>query len=99
MRRSQTHTSAREAALAAAGAHVHSIRRIDGGQRLEARFMFGGERFITMCEAISLRVTDAGICLVDHGDGHRGDDDLTLDSLPSAIKEAIDLGALVITRR
>ncbi len=88
-----------EAALVAAGAHAHSIRRLDAGQRLEVHFMFGGERFITMCEAISLRVIDAGICLVDHGGGHRGDEDLTLDSLPSAIKEAMDLGVLVITRR
>ena len=40
-------------------------------------------------DAITLRVVDAGICLVDHGDGHRGDDDLTLDSLPAAIREAI----------
>ncbi len=88
-----------EAALHAAGAHVHSIRRLDGGRHLEVRFFFYGEHFIAMAEALTLNVIDAGICLVDHGDGHRGDEDLTLDSLPSAIREAIDLGVLVITRR
>lgn len=56
-------------------------------------------RFITVCDAITLQVFDAGICLVDHHDEHRGDEELTLESLPSAIHEAMDLGVLVITRR
>ncbi len=86
-----------EAALEAAGAHYLSSRRL--GQQLEVRFMFDGERFVTIVDAITLGVVDAGICLVDHHDGHRGDDELTLDSLPSAIREAMELGVLVITRR
>jgi hypothetical protein len=88
-----------ETALTAAGAHVHGIRALDGRRQLEARFQFGGERFITIADAITLQIIDAGICLVDHGGGRRADDDLTLDSLPSAIREAMTLGELVITRR
>ncbi len=87
------------AALEAAGARLTGVRRLAGRQQLEVHFDFGGERFITLVNALSLRVVDAGICLVDHVDGHRGDDELTLDSLPAAIREAMDLGVLVITRR
>jgi hypothetical protein len=87
------------AALEAAGAHVHSLRRLDGGRRLEAHFFFGGERFVALADAITLQVVDAGICLVDYEDDHRGDEELTLDSLPAVIREAMDLGVLVITRR
>lgn len=86
-------------AIAAAGGRVSSVRQLQRGQMLEVDFQFRGERFITMVNAITLQVVDAGICLVDHGDGHAGDRDLTLESLPSAIKEAMDLGVLVITRR
>jgi hypothetical protein len=86
-----------EAALDAAGARLLSARRL--GNQLEVRFWFDTERFVAVVDALTLRVVDAGICLVDHGDGHRGDEELTLDSLPSAIREAIELGALVITRR
>jgi len=86
-------------AIAAAGGRVSSVRQLQRGQVLEVDFQFRGERFITLVNALTLQVTDAGICLVDHDDGHAGDRDLTLESLPSAIKEAMDLGVLVITRR
>ena len=86
-------------AIASAGGRVSSVRQLQRGRILEVDFQFRGERFITVVDAISLQVQDAGICLVDHSDGHAGDRDLTLDSLPSAIREAMDLGVLVITRR
>ncbi len=86
-------------AIAAAGGRVSSVRHLQQGRMLEVDFQFGGERFITLVDAITLQVRDAGICLVDHGDGHAGDEDLTLESLPSAIKEAMAFGVLVITRR
>ncbi len=89
---------AREA-LEAAGARVTAMRRLAGGYQIEASFTFGGERFISIADSITLQVVDAGICLVDHHDGHRGDRELTLDSLPAAIREAMDLSVLVITRR
>ena len=87
-----------EAALAAAGALLLASRTLESGL-LEVTFRYANHRFVTLADPRTLRVVDAGICLVDHHDGHRGDDELTLESLPSAIREAIELGALVITRR
>jgi hypothetical protein len=79
--------------LEAAGARPLSLRRLAAGQQLEVHFDFQGERFITIADAITLQVIDAGICLIG------SDGELTLDSLPSAIREAMDSGVLVITRR
>lgn len=87
-----------EAALESAGATMLACRRLGEG-RIEVSFRYGHHAFVSVADALTLQVLDAGICLVDHEDGHRGDEELTLDSLPSAIREAIDLGALVITRR
>lgn len=87
-----------EAALIAAGARLSSCRQV-GRDELEVKFRFADNRFICRVHAITLNVIDAGICLVDHEDGHRGDPELTLESLPSAIREAMRLGVLVITRR
>jgi hypothetical protein len=82
-----------EAALAQAGAVMETARRLDREQ-LEVVFRFMGERFICLVRADTLQVLDAGICL-----GHPpADEVLTLDSLPSVIKEAIDDGVLVILR-
>jgi hypothetical protein len=82
-----------EAALTAAGARLDQSRVLLG-DRLEVVFSFMGERFISVVDAITFQVLDSGICL-----GHPPSDDLvTLDSLPSVIKEAIDDGALVILR-
>jgi hypothetical protein len=81
-----------EAALRAAGAVLGSTRRLRGDQQLEVRFSFMGERFISIVDAATLQVIDSGICL-----GHPPRDELiTLESLPSVIKEAIDTDALVI---
>ena len=81
-----------EEALAAAGADMRSARLLGGG-RLEVTFRFMDERFITVVEAITLQVVDAGVCLAG------SDRMVTLDSLPSVIREAIDTDVLVITRR
>ncbi len=80
-----------EVALLGAGARMLRCRRL-ADQQLEVAFSFMGERFISVVHASTLNVHDAGICL----DG--ADSDLTLDSLPSAIREAIDTGQLYITR-
>lgn len=81
-----------EAALDGARARMLAARRLDGGN-LEVAFQFMGERFISVVEALSLRVVDSGVCL-------SGEDDLvTLDSLPGVIREAIETDRLVITRR
>jgi hypothetical protein len=80
-----------ERALSNAGARLLDQRRLQGG-RIEVVFRFMNERFITIVDGQSLQVVDAGICLAG------ADSEVTLESLPSVIREAIDTGVLVITR-
>ncbi len=79
-----------ENALVSVGAELLDLRK--RGDLLEVRYRFMAERFSTLVEKDSLRVVDAGVCL----DGT--DSQLTLESLPSAIREAIRAGELCITR-
>jgi hypothetical protein len=82
-----------ELTLQQAGARLDQSRVTQNGQ-LEVIFTFMGQRFIAVVDAVTFRVIDSGICL-----GHPPSDDLvTLDSLPSVIKEAIDDGVLVVLR-
>ncbi|QAT83049.1 hypothetical protein EJ065_1449 [Corallococcus coralloides] len=90
--RSESEAGARvERALDKAGARLMDHRRLGDGL-LEVAYTFMGERFVTVVEAASLRVRDAGVCLAG------ADNRVTLESLPSVLKEAIDTDALVITR-
>jgi hypothetical protein len=84
-------------ALASAGARMTGIRIMGYANQVEVSYRFMGERFITICDAVTLNVWDAGICL-GHGI-YRGDRQLTLESLPAVIREAIETEVLVITRR
>jgi hypothetical protein len=81
-----------DAALDAAGARMLGCRRIGGGN-LEVRFQLDGERFVSVVNGDTLQVLDAGICLAG------ADRQLTLDSLPSVIREAERTDQLNITRR
>ncbi len=81
-----------EAALSSAGAELLALRRLAGGL-YEVSYRFMHERFTSVVHAASLQVVDAGVCL----DG--SDDLVTLESLPGVIREAINEGVLVITRR
>jgi hypothetical protein len=80
-----------ERALESAGARLLDTRRL-GSERLEVTFGFMGERFISIVEADTLQVVDAGICLAG------SDRQVNLESLPSVIREAIEDDVLVITR-
>lgn len=80
-----------EQALDAAHARMLSSRNLGNGH-IEVTWSFMGERFISVVDGISLHVYDSGVCLA-------GEDELvTLDSLPSVIREAIETDVLVITR-
>ena len=81
-----------DTALDAAGARMLSCRKIGGGN-IEVRFQLDGERFVSVVNGSTLQVLDAGICLAG------ADRELTLDSLPSVIREAIEVDHLNITRR
>jgi hypothetical protein len=77
-------------ALHAAGAALRACRALAGNQ-LEVRYDLDGEQFVSIVDARTLQVYDAGICL----DG--ADRELTLESLPSVIREAARTGQLNIT--
>jgi hypothetical protein len=81
-----------DAALDAAGGRMLSCRRMGGGN-IEVRFQLDGERFVSVVNGSTLQVLDAGICLAG------ADRVLTLDSLPSVIREAVRVDHLNITRR
>lgn len=85
-----------EDALHSAGARLLGIRRMPN--QVEVRFRFHGDTFVCMADPFTLRILDAGVCLVDHATNERGDEELTLDSLPSVLREAIELDVLVHTR-
>jgi hypothetical protein len=80
-----------ERALERAGARLKDARRLANNQ-LEVTYAFMGERFISIVDGDSLRVRDAGVCLAG------ADSEVTLESLPAVIREAIDEGVLHITR-
>ena len=80
-----------DAALDAAGARLLAHRRAGRGN-LEITFECEGERIVCVVDANTLQVLDAGFCLQGE------DSQLTLDSLPSALREAIRIDVLHITR-
>ncbi|MEP6862452.1 MAG: hypothetical protein ABJE66_17645 [Deltaproteobacteria bacterium] len=77
------------------GAHARMItcRRLERGTRLDVTYDVAGTRIISMVDAETLQVLDPGICL----SGAHGV--LTLDAMPSVVREAIEEDHLNITRR
>jgi hypothetical protein len=80
-------------ALVQAGARMLSARRMAGGDQLDVIFEVDGTRIISLVDAYTLQVLDPGICL---SGAHRV---LTLDAMPSVVREAIEEDHLNITRR
>ena len=81
-------------ALDGARARMLSCRRLDRGARLGITYEVDGERIMSIVDATTLQVIDPGICL-GHGGEFRA---LTLDAMPSVVREAIETGGLNITR-
>lgn len=90
--------AAARAALAVGGATLLDVQPAYHRNERVVRFRFQNRRFECVCEAATLRIIDAGICLTDHDSGEKGDTYFTLESLPSVIREAIDGGVLVVFR-
>jgi hypothetical protein len=80
-------------ALDGANARLVGFRTISNGRQLEVTYTLEGVRIITTVDADSLQVIDPGVCLAN---AHRV---LTLDAMPSVIREAIAENHLNITRR
>lgn len=61
------------------------------------RFRTMNRRFECLVDA-RLSITDAGVCLTDEETGYKYDQELTLESLPPVLREAIRQGRLVVWR-
>ena len=80
-------------ALDQAGARMLSTRLLAGGRQIDVTYEVDGTRIISLCDAETLQIYDPGVCL---SGAHAV---LTLDAMPSVIREAIETSALNITRR
>jgi len=90
-------TVARDA-LAVSGAELMDHRPSVNKDEMIVQFRFRDRRFECACHQRTLRITDSGICLIDHATEERGDTRFTLESLPGVINEAIDDDKLVVFR-
>ncbi|HZJ65595.1 MAG TPA: hypothetical protein VFD36_18930 [Kofleriaceae bacterium] len=81
-------------ALDGANARMLSCRRLERGARLDVAYEVDGVRVMSIVDAATLQVVDPGVCL-GHGGEYRA---LTLDAMPSVVREAVEDGALNITR-
>ena len=90
---------AARAAFAIGGVEFLDSRASVRKGEMVVKFRLDGRRFECTCEKHSLRVIDAGICLVDHRTNEKGDNYFTLESLPAVIRQAQREGKLVVFRR
>jgi hypothetical protein len=89
---------AARAALAIGGAIYLDHRRAVHRAEMVVKFRLDRRRFECTCDAKTLQIVDAGICLTDHDTDERGDAYFTLESLPAVIREAERLEKLVVYR-
>jgi hypothetical protein len=89
---------AARAALRVGGAEFLDFRSSPQRNERIVRFRLENRRFECTCDVRSLRIIEAGICLTDERSGRRDDHLLTLESLPSTIREAMRAGVLVVFR-
>jgi hypothetical protein len=89
---------AARAALAVGGAeYLDSRDSYNRGEKV-VQFRLDRRRYECTCNAQTLRIIDAGICLQDHVTGEKGDTRFTLESFPGVIREAIEDDKLVVWR-
>jgi hypothetical protein len=79
--------------LERAGARMMSARRLAGNSQLDVIYEVDGNRIMSIIDIDSFQVVDPGVCLAG---AHRV---LTLDAMPSVVREAIEEDHLNITRR
>lgn len=94
----QDFEAAARAALAVGGARLLEHRASVNAGEMVVRFRLDDMRFECTCDARTLRIIDAGVCLVDHETDERGDTYFTLESLPGVIRQAEEEGVLVVFR-
>jgi hypothetical protein len=91
-------SQAAKAALAVGGAEYLDHRKGYAPREMIVTFRLIRRQFVCSCDQTTLRIIDAGICLVDHRTGEKGDTKFTLESLPGVILTADRDGVLVVTR-
>jgi hypothetical protein len=79
--------------LEQAGARMLSARRLANNTQLDVTYEVDGNRIMSIVDIASLQVLDPGVCLAG---AHRV---LTLDAMPSVVREAVEEDHLNITRR
>lgn len=89
--------AAARAALAVGGADLLDWKRAGRRDEYVVRYRLNHRRFECVCDG-ELHIVDAGICLVDHRTGIKGDTRFTLESLPAVVQEAERDGKLVVFR-
>jgi len=88
---------AAKAALAVGGATYLDHRKGRRKDEWIVKYRVDGQRLECTCDT-NLHIIDAGICLIDHDTGERGDTYFTLESLPAVIRQAIREHRLVVFR-
>lgn len=91
--------AAATAALKVGNATYLDHRRSANRGEMVVQYRLNNRRFECVCDAVSLRIVDAGICLNDYRTGTKGDTFYTLESLPGVVDMAQRTGKLVVFRR
>lgn len=91
--------AAARAALRVGGAELLDWRDSHTAGEVVVQFRYRERRFECVAQKTTLRIVEAGICLVDSQTQERGDTRFTLESLPGVIGLAIDTGRLHVFRR
>jgi hypothetical protein len=90
-------TEAAKAALTVGGAQYLDHRKSHRKGEWVIKYRVDGQRLECVCDT-NLQIIDAGVCLVNHTTGEKGDTYFTLESLPAVIRQAIREGRLFVWR-
>lgn len=91
-------SQAARAALALGGAEYLDHKRGFAPGEMVVTFRLARRQYVCTCDQTTMRIINAGICLVDHRTGERGDTRFTLESLPAVILAADRDRVLVVNR-
>ncbi len=91
-------SGAARAALAVSGAEYLDHRPSHAGNEMVVTYRVDGRRLECVCDSQTLRIVDAGVCLVDYRTREKGDTRFTLESLPGVIRQAVQERVLVVLR-
>lgn len=90
--------AAAKAALQVGGAEFLDSRQSRNRNEMVVTFRFHNRRFECTCDRYTMQIIDAGICLVNHATGEKGDTYFTLESFPAVIAQAERERRLVVWR-